>query len=109
MTEAQASWLMPVQSAVPRTRRMVTAAPAFFRSKRAGDTSGYALPTDPMLNCDGLAQAETRQASQERLIAWHREELATELAQRRKAHKATCSVMADLQGAVNAILAMGGR
>jgi hypothetical protein len=41
------------------------------------------------------------------LLAWHREELAMELAQRRKAHKPTCSVMADLQGAVNAILAMG--
>ena len=109
MTEVQASWLMPAPSAVPRTPRMATAAPAFFRSKRPALTYGLAQITDPMPSGDGLAQAETRQAAQERLLAWHREELAKELAQLRSSHERSSHVLADLQGAVNAILAMGGR
>lgn len=100
-------WIIPAPSATPRTRRSVTDAPAYFQSKRHAAIYGFAMPIDPMLNGDGLAQAETRQRHQEQLLAWHRGQLIEELAQRRKAHRATCSVLSDLQEATHAILAMG--
>jgi len=43
------------------------------------------------------------------LLAWHRDQLIRKLAQRRKAHRPTCSVIDDLRQVTNAILAMGER
>jgi len=88
----RASWLVediPCGPRLPRTRWSSEA------------VSGPALTTGPNLTPVGLPDIA--------LLAWHREELATELAQRRKAHKPTCSVLSDLREATNAILAMGGR
>jgi hypothetical protein len=86
---------------------MVTAAPAFFRSKRPEAIYGSALHIDPTLNCDGLAQAETRQAAQERLIAWHRDQLIEELTQLRRGHRSTLATLTDLREATHAILSIG--
>jgi hypothetical protein len=60
--------------------------------------SGPVTRTETNWTNDSLSDIE--------LLAWHQDQLVAELAKRRKAHKATCSVLADLQGVVNAILAM---
>ena len=86
---------------------MATVDRAYFRSKRHAVICGFVQNTVPMPSEDGRGPAETRQAAQERLLSWHRTLLIRELAQRRKAHKATCLVIRDLREATTAILAMG--
>jgi hypothetical protein len=88
----RASWLAedtPCGPRLPRTR------------SSSGAAYGPALITGPNLTPVGLPDIA--------LLAWHREELATELAHLRRKHRSTSAVMADLQGATHAILAMGGR
>jgi hypothetical protein len=105
------SWLMPAQSAGPRSRRMVTDAPAFFRSKRHAAIFGCAPITDPMLSCDGLARAQTRQAFQEAHLLALREALASTAKHLR--NQMRCSeaslAMAELRAVTHAILAQGER
>ena len=88
----RASWLVADTPPGPRSPRTRWS---------SGAASGPALTTGPSLTPVGLPDIA--------LLAWHREELATELARRRKAHKPTCSVISDLREATHAILALGGR
>lgn len=121
-------WLMPAPSAEPRMPRGAIGGPAYFVSKRRAHISGCATTTDPTLNCDGLAQAETRQAFIEKMLsvellaraafrqAFHeahllarRKALIGTLAKLRREHRATCSAMADLRAVTHELLAMGDR
>ena len=86
----RASWLVedtPCGPRLPRTRSYSKAA------------YGPALTTGPNLTPVGLPDIA--------LLAWHRDQLAAELAEKRRKHRATSAVLSDLQGATHAILAMG--
>ncbi len=106
-----AGWLMSAPCAVPRTPRGGFAGPAFFLSCRPQREviAGHVMPVLPQPNPCSSQPPEARQAEQERRLAHRRAELIRELAQRRKAHRATCSVTADLREATHALLAMGER
>ena len=83
--------------------------PAYFASKRRAGISGYAMTTEPTLSCDGLAQAETRQAFQAAQLLAQRAALigtAKHLRNMRRS-KAASTCEAELRSVVNACLAMG--
>lgn len=104
-----ATWITPAPSAVPRTRRMATASQAYFQSKRAEATYSFAQSIAPTQSVDGLAQAETRQAYQERLLLARRMALigtARHLRNQMRCSEAS-SVTDELRTVTNAILAQG--
>lgn len=109
MTGGQVSWLMDAPSAEPRMPRGAIGGPAYFASKRRAHTSGCVTTTEPTRNCDGLAQAETRQAFQERLLQARRLALIGTLRHLRAKHRSTCDAMADLKAVTLALLAQGDR
>lgn len=104
----RATWLMDAPSAEPRMPRGAIGGPAYFVSKRRAGICGCAMTTEPTLNCDGLAQAETRQAFQAALLQARRMALIGTLRHLRSKHRSTCLVMDDLRAVTLALLAQGG-
>lgn len=107
----RASWITPAPSVEPRQPRGAIGVPAYFVSKRRAGISGCAMPTDPTLNCDGLMQAQTRQAFHEALLLARREVLAStakHLRNQSRCREASLA-MADLRAVTHELLAMGDR
>ena len=105
----RATWLMDAPSAEPRMPRGAIGGPAYFASKRRAGISGYAMTTEPTLSCDGLAQAETRQAFQAAQLLAQRAALigtAKHLRNQSRCKEASLAT-AELRAVVNACLSMG--
>ncbi len=84
--------------------------PAYFASKRRAHTSGCVTTTEPTLNCDGLAQAETRRAFQAALLLARREALASTARHLRNQSrcKEASLAMSELRAVTLALLAHRG-
>ncbi len=88
---------------------MVTAAPAFFRSRRHAAIFGCAPSIAQTQNADGLARATIQQAFQEALLLARRKALISTAEHLRNQMRCSegSSAMAELRAVTHAILAQG--